>query len=103
MVDDEREILRVLQRTLTTYGYQVLTATSGEEAVRTIFQRHPDLVILDLLLPGMNGLEVCRQVRAQSEIPIIVLSVRDAEQEKVEALKSSADDYVAKPFHMNEG
>ena len=80
VVDDEREILRVLQRTLTTHGYQVLTATNGEEAVRTIFQRHPDLVILDLLLPGMSGLEVCRQVRSQSAIPIIVLSVKDAEQ-----------------------
>lgn len=102
VVDDEREILRALQRSLVAHGYQVLTATSGEEAVAMIFQQRPDLVVLDLVLPGMSGLEVCRQVRATSQIPIIVLSVKDTEHDKVAALDLGADDYVAKPFHMDE-
>lgn len=102
VVDDEREIVRALQKSLVAHGYQVLTATNGKAAITMIFQQHPDLVILDLLMPEMGGLEVCRQVRATSTIPIIVLSVRDAEHEKVEALDLGADDYVAKPFHMDE-
>jgi two-component system KDP operon response regulator KdpE len=102
VVDDEREILRALQRSLVAHGYRVLTATNGEAAIEMIFQQRPDLVVLDLLLPGKSGLEVCRQVRATSSIPIIVLSVKDAERDKVEALDLGADDYVAKPFHMNE-
>jgi two-component system, OmpR family, KDP operon response regulator KdpE len=102
VVDDEREILRALQRSLTAHGYRVLTATNGQGAIDLIFQHRPDLVVLDLLLPGMSGLEVCRQVRQTSQIPIIVLSVKDAEGDKVEALDLGADDYVAKPFHMDE-
>jgi two-component system KDP operon response regulator KdpE len=102
VVDDEREILRALQRSLTAHGYRVLTATSGSTAIDMIFQQRPDLVVLDLLLPGISGLEVCRQVRQTSQIPIIVLSVKDGERDKIEALDLGADDYVAKPFHMNE-
>lgn len=102
VVDDEREILRALQRSLTAHGYQVLTATNGEEALAAIAQQNPDLMVLDLLLPGMSGLDVCRQVRATSSLPIIVLSVKDTEHDKVEALDLGADDYVAKPFHMSE-
>jgi len=102
VVDDEREILRALQRSLTAHGYTVLVARSGEEAVEVLARQRPDLLLLDLLLPGMSGLEVCRQVRAVSNIPIIVLSVKDAERDKVEALDLGADDYVAKPFGMNE-
>lgn len=102
VVDDEREIVRALQKSLVAHGYHVLTATNGKAAITTIFQQHPDLVLLDLLMPEMSGLEVCRQVRATSTIPIIVISVRDAEHEKVEALDLGADDYVAKPFHMDE-
>ncbi|HEY0752974.1 MAG TPA: response regulator transcription factor [Ktedonobacteraceae bacterium] len=102
VVDDEREILRALQRSLCAHGYQVVTATSGEAALTMLAQHRPDLVVLDLLLPGISGLEVCRHVRTISSLPIIVLSVRDTEQDKVRALDLGADDYVAKPFHMNE-
>jgi len=102
VVDDEREIVRALQRSLSAHGYRVVTATSGESALAMLAQHRPDLMVLDLLLPGMSGLEVCRQVRATSSLPIIVLSVKDTEQDKVLALDLGADDYVAKPFHMNE-
>lgn len=102
VVDDEREILRALQKSLVAHGYQVLTASNGKAAINMIFQQHPDLVVLDLLMPEMGGLEVCRQVRATSNIPILVLSVQDTERDKVEALDLGADDYIAKPFHMNE-
>jgi two-component system KDP operon response regulator KdpE len=102
VVDDEREIVRALQRALKAHGYAVLTASSGEEAVEMVAKQLPDLLLLDLLLPGMSGLEVCRRVRETSNVPIIVLSVKDAEHDKVEALDLGADDYVAKPFGMNE-
>ena len=102
VVDDEREVVRALQRSLEAHGYQVLTASSGEEAVELVAERHLDLLLLDLLLPAMSGLEVCRQVRAISQVPIIVLSVKGAEYDKVEALDLGADDYIAKPFGMNE-
>jgi two-component system KDP operon response regulator KdpE len=102
VVDDEREIVRALQQALNAHGYNVLTASSGEQAIETLAQQRLDLLLLDLLLPGMNGLEVCRRVRASSSIPIIVLSVKDAECDKVEALDLGADDYVAKPFGINE-
>ena len=102
VIDDEREIVRALQRALKAHGYTILTASSGEDAVEMVAKQHPDLLLLDLLLPGMSGLEVCRQVRAQSNVPIIVLSVKDAERDKVEALDLGADDYVAKPFGMDE-
>jgi two-component system, OmpR family, KDP operon response regulator KdpE len=102
VVDDEQEIVRALQRSLTAHGYRVQTASTGEEALAALSQYHPDLLLLDLVLPGMSGLEVCRRVRAESNVPIIVLSVKDAEHDKVEALELGADDYVAKPFGMNE-
>ena len=102
VVDDEREIVRALRRSLSAHGFTVLTASSGEEAVRLVSQQRPDLLLLDLLLPGMSGLEVCRQVRAVSNVPIIVLSVKDTERDKVEALDLGADDYIAKPFGMKE-
>lgn len=102
VVDDEREIVRALRRSLSAYGYSVLTARSGEEAIEAVSQQRPDLVLLDLLLPGISGLEVCKQVRAVSDLPIIVLSVKDAEGDKVEALDLGADDYVAKPFGIDE-
>jgi two-component system, OmpR family, KDP operon response regulator KdpE len=102
VVDDEREIVRALQRSLTAHGYTVFTASSGEEAVEMVAKLHPDLLLLDLLLPGMSGLEVCRRVRAVSNVPIIVLSVKNTERDKVEALDLGADDFVAKPFGMKE-
>ena len=102
VVDDEREIVRALQRALKAHGYNVLTASSGEDAVETIAKLRPDLLLLDLLLPGMSGLEVCRRVRTASNVPIIVLSVKNSERDKVEALDLGADDYVAKPFGIDE-
>ncbi len=102
VVDDEIEIVRALRRTLTAHSYKVFTASSGEEAVEVTSKRRPDLLLLDLLLPGMSGLEVCRRVRAESNVPIIVLSVKGAERDKVEALDLGADDYVSKPFGMDE-
>jgi two-component system KDP operon response regulator KdpE len=102
VVDDEREIVRALQRTLNAHGYTVLTASTGEEAIEMVTQHRPDLLLLDLLLPGMSGLEVCRRVRAMSNVPIIVLSVKNTERDKVEALDLGADDYIAKPFGMKE-
>src|SRR2546429_3671318 len=102
VVDDEIEILRALQRSLTAHGFEVFTASSGEEALESIAHHRPDLMLLDLGLPGMSGLEVSKRVRAQSNLPIIVLSVKDAERDKVQALDLGADDYVPKPFGMDE-
>ncbi len=102
VVDDEREIVRALRRSLNAHGYTVLTASSGEEALASVAQHRPDLLLLDLLLPGMSGLEVCRQIREESNMPIIVLSVKDAEHDKIEALDLGADDYIAKPFGIDE-
>ncbi|MBO0796119.1 MAG: response regulator transcription factor [Ktedonobacteraceae bacterium] len=101
-VDDEIEIVRALQRSLAAHGYEVFTASSGEEALDAITRHRPDLILLDLGLPGMSGLEVCKRVREVSNLPIIVLSVKDAEQDKVRALDLGADDYVSKPFGINE-
>ena len=102
VVDDEIEILRALQRSLTAHGYEVFTASTGEEALEAIAHYRPDLMLLDLGLPGISGLEVCKRVRAQSNLPIIVLSVKDTERDKVLALDLGADDYVSKPFGINE-
>jgi len=102
VVDDEIEILRALQRSLIAHGFDVFTASTGEEALEAIAHYRPDLMLLDLGLPGMSGLEVCKRVRSQSNLPIIVLSVKDTERDKVLALDLGADDYVSKPFGMNE-
>jgi two-component system KDP operon response regulator KdpE len=102
VVDDEIEIVRALRRSLTAHGYKVFTASSGEEAFELTSRHRPDLLLLDLLLQGMNGLEVCRRMRAESNIPIIVLSVKGTEHDKVEALDLGADDYVSKPFGIDE-
>jgi two-component system KDP operon response regulator KdpE len=102
VVDDEASILRTLKRNLSGRGYEVLTATTGEEALARIEEVLPDLVILDLMLPGISGMEVCRRVREWSQLPIIILSARGEEQQKVEALELGADDYLTKPFGMDE-
>ncbi len=102
VVDDEIEILRALQRSLVAHGFEVCTADNGEDALEEIGRYRPDLMLLDLGLPGISGLEVCRQVRLSSNLPIIVLSVKDTERDKVSALDLGADDYVSKPFGMNE-
>lgn len=102
VVDDEPEIRRALRTTLSRQGYQVLLAASGEEALEELGRRNVDLVLLDLQLPGLDGLEVCRRIRAQSEVPIIILSVQGEETVKVRALDLGADDYVTKPFGVDE-
>ena len=102
VVDDEVEIVRALQRSLSAHGYKVFTARSGEEALALNAQHRPDLLLLDLMLPDISGLEVCRQVRKESNVPIIVLSVKGTERDKVQALDLGADDYIPKPFGIDE-
>jgi len=102
VVDDEPQIRRVLQRSLAARGYQVQVAPGGEEALDVFRRWSPDLVITDLSMAQMNGLELCHRVRAISRVPIIVLSVKGEERIKVEALDAGADDYVTKPFGMDE-
>src|SRR5260221_13314837 len=102
VVGEEIEIVRALQLGVTAHGFEEFTADSGEEALQAITHHRPDLMLLDLGLPGISGLEVCRRVREQSSLPIIVLSVKDTERDKVMALDLGADDYVWKPFGMNE-
>jgi two-component system KDP operon response regulator KdpE len=102
VVDDEPQIVRALVTNLKVRGYEVDTASTGEEAVERAATGHPDLVILDLGLPGISGIEVIEAVRAWSTMPIVVLSVRDAERDKVRALDAGADDYVTKPFGIEE-
>ena len=102
VVDDEPQITRVLKTTLSSRGYAVRTAMDGDEAVHTIKEWPPNLVITDLRMPNMDGLELCRHIRAKSQVPIIVLSVKGEDKIKVEALDAGADDYVTKPFSVNE-
>jgi two-component system, OmpR family, KDP operon response regulator KdpE len=102
VVDDEPPIRRLLRTSLGAQGYDVSEAGSGRDALAVIERDKPDLVILDLGLPDLNGIEVIRAVRAHSTVPIIVLSVRDDERGKVEALDLGADDYVTKPFGVEE-
>ncbi|MES1254968.1 MAG: response regulator transcription factor [Acidobacteriota bacterium] len=102
VVDDEPQITRVLRTVLTSQGYQVETAGEGESALASFTAVHPELVITDLVMPHMDGLELCRRIRAVSTVPIIVLSVKGEERTKVDALDSGADDYVTKPFGIDE-
>jgi two-component system KDP operon response regulator KdpE len=102
IVDDEPQITRVLRMGLTTRGYDVRVAADGESALDTFNDWHPDLVITDLSMPNMDGLELCRHLRLISQVSIIVLSVKGEEKVKIEALDAGADDYVTKPFSMDE-
>lgn len=102
VVDDEHSIRRAVGRALTARGYQVQLAIDGEEALSAAAAFQPDLVVLDLNLPALDGLEVCRQLRAWSQVPILVLSVREDEPDKVAALDLGADDYLTKPFGIDE-
>jgi two-component system, OmpR family, KDP operon response regulator KdpE len=101
-VDDEPEILAALETILRSAGYEIDTAASGKEALAHATLRLPDAVILDLVLPDQSGVEVCRELRTWTQIPILLLSVVGDEDEKVEALDAGADDYVTKPFAVNE-
>jgi two-component system KDP operon response regulator KdpE len=102
VVDDESQITRVLRTVLTSQGYDVRTAAEGEAALTDFKEWHPELVITDLYMPHMNGVELCRRIRALSNVPIIVLSVKGEERTKVEALDSGADDYVTMPCGIDE-
>lgn len=94
--------MRILKRNLTGYGYEVITTGDGLEALRLVEESLPDLMLLDITMPNMNGLEVTRRVRLWNQLPIIVLSALGEEHQKVEALELGADDYITKPFGMNE-
>ena len=102
VVDDEPQIGRVLRTGLKTHGYDVRVAADGLSALETFNDWRPDLVVTDLSMPNLDGLELCRRLRELSQLPIIVLSVRGEEKIKIEALDSGADDYVTKPFGMDE-
>jgi two-component system KDP operon response regulator KdpE len=102
VVDDERQIRRFLRTSLGAYHYQIVEASGGEEAVMKTATERPDVVILDLGLPDVDGLDVIRRIREWSDVPIIVLSVREREADKIEALDRGADDYVTKPFGIGE-
>src|ERR671938_590146 len=102
VVDDEPQITRVLRRSLATHGYDVRVAADGLAALQTFGDWPPDLVVTDLSMPHTDGLQLCRNLRAISQVPVIVLSVRGEEKAKVEALDAGADDYVTKPFGMDE-
>jgi two-component system, OmpR family, KDP operon response regulator KdpE len=102
VVDDEPQIRRVLRSTLSFRGYTISEVTSGEEAVELVPKLKPDLILLDVNLPGMSGIETCREIRRSTDAPIIMLTVRSAERDKVIALDAGADDYVIKPFGIEE-
>ena len=102
VVDDEPQITRVLRTTLTAHRYDVRVANDGQTAIEIMKDWSPDLLLTDVAMPNMDGLALCREVRTRSQIPIIVLSVREDERTKVKALDLGADDYVTKPFNLNE-
>jgi two-component system KDP operon response regulator KdpE len=102
VVDDESQILRALRTALRAHGHEVFVASTGQEALEEATERRPDLVILDLGLPDMDGTDVIRELRGWSDVPVIVLSVREMQVSKVAALDAGADDYVTKPFGLEE-
>lgn len=102
IVDDEPQIRRVLLTILTSQGYSVIEAKSGDEALEKIRTEHTDLILLDVNMPGRSGIETCREIREAGDIPVIILTVRNAERDKVQALDAGANDYVVKPFGADE-
>jgi len=102
VVDDEQEILRLLKVTLSANGYDFISASTGEEGIEKAAHARPDIIILDIGLPDMSGIDVVRSLREWSHTPIVILSVHGQEQEKVEALDAGADDYITKPFYTGE-
>jgi two-component system, OmpR family, KDP operon response regulator KdpE len=102
IADDEPQIRRVMRATLSAQGYSIVEAKDGQEAVIKFRSERPDLVILDMNMPQMGGLDACREIRSGSSVPIIILTVRNAEKDKVNALDAGADDYVVKPFGIQE-
>jgi two-component system KDP operon response regulator KdpE len=102
VVDDDPQIRRVMKATLVGHGYEVIEARTGEDALEVLPREMPSLVLLDMNMPGMGGLETCRAIRAGSDVPVVILSVRNTEKDKVAALDAGADDYVTKPFGIEE-
>lgn len=102
VIDDEPQLRRAMKATLSSIGYAVAEAKTGEEALAALSELRPDLILLDLNMPGIGGLETCRSIRESSDVPIIILSVRNNELDKVQALDAGADDYVTKPFGIQE-
>jgi two-component system, OmpR family, KDP operon response regulator KdpE len=102
IVDDEPQIRRVLRATLTAQGYTTIEAKTGIEGIEAARRERPDLILLDMNMPEMDGVETCRELRVGSDVPILMLTVRDAEKDKVRALDAGADDYVVKPFGIEE-
>jgi len=102
VVDDDPQIRRVLQATLSSSGYDVIEAKNGQEAVEMVIRERPALILMDVNMPGMSGLEACSKIRMSFSVPIIMVTVRNSEQDKIHALDSGADDYVVKPFTMGE-
>lgn len=102
VVDDDEKTVELVQLYLNRDGYRVDTAYNGLDALELARKNHPDLIVLDLMLPGMNGLEVCRTLRQESDVPIIMLTARSTDQDKLTGLETGADDYVTKPFSPRE-
>jgi DNA-binding response OmpR family regulator len=102
IVDDEPHILQFLQVKLKASGYEVLSASNGPEALAQVQTQEPDLLVLDVVMPGMDGFETLKQIRAVSSVPVVILSAREANVDKVKGLKMGADDYLAKPFNPDE-
>lgn len=102
IIEDDKSIIRFLTISLETNGYKVLTAENGIEGISLFLTDNPDLILLDLGLPDIDGTEVISQIRAQSDVPVLIVSARGLEKEKVEALDLGADDFITKPFHINE-
>ena len=102
LIDDEPQILRALKTILSAGHFRVLSAVNGEQGIALAASQSPDVIILDLTLPDMDGIQICEQIREWSTVPIIVLSVRDSEHDKVAALDKGADDYLTKPFNIEE-
>ena len=102
IVDDAQQVRRVLRTALSAEGYTIFEAGTGEEALESVRKSTPDAILLDVNMPGMGGLETCREIRRTMDIPILMLTVRNAERDKVMALDAGADDYVVKPFSMAE-
>ena len=102
VVDDDPNILQFIKLELTTQGFVVVTAKSGDDAIRITEEQRPDLVLLDVMMPGMNGLEVLRRLRELSRIPIVLLTAKNKDQDKIRGLDMGADDYLSKPFNPEE-
>lgn len=102
VIDDDPKITALLRRALTFEGYEVITAASGQEGVDMALQEAPDLIVLDIMLPGLDGWEVCRQLRQHSTVPILMLTARDEVADRVKGLNLGADDYLVKPFALEE-